>query len=71
MRSSEHVLGWRKSSYSGGSNGDCLEVADGYPDVPVRDSKSPHGPVLVFPAAGWSVFVAAVSSGPGTPFRRP
>ncbi|MFD6338846.1 DUF397 domain-containing protein [Streptomyces sp. NPDC060131] len=71
MGSTERVVGWRKSSYSGGSNGDCLEVADGYPDVPVRDSKSPHGPVLVFPAAGWAVFVAAVSSGPGTPFRRP
>ncbi|MFD7220941.1 DUF397 domain-containing protein [Streptomyces sp. NPDC059892] len=71
MSSSERVVGWRKSSYSGGSNGECLEVADGYADVPVRDSKSPLGPVLVFPAAGWAVFVAAVSSGPGTPFRRP
>ncbi|MGW6770589.1 DUF397 domain-containing protein [Streptomyces sp. NPDC055037] len=71
MGSTERVVGWRKSSYSGGSNGDCLEVADGYADVPVRDSKNPHGPVLVFPAVGWAVFVAAVSSGPGTPFRRP
>ncbi|MFE9889438.1 DUF397 domain-containing protein [Streptomyces scopuliridis] len=58
--SSEHVIGWRKSSYSGGSNGECLEVADGYADVPVRDSKNPHGPALFFPAAGWSAFVAAV-----------
>ncbi|MFD7116212.1 DUF397 domain-containing protein, partial [Streptomyces sp. NPDC059922] len=54
MSSSERVVGWRKSSYSGGSNGECLEVADGYADVPVRDSKSPHGPALFFPAAGWS-----------------
>ncbi|MGW6770588.1 DUF397 domain-containing protein [Streptomyces sp. NPDC055037] len=63
MSSSEHVIGWRKSSYSGGSNGDCLEVADGYADVPVRDSKSPHGPALFFPAVGWAVFVAAVRDG--------
>ncbi|MGD3109182.1 DUF397 domain-containing protein [Streptomyces sp. YGL11-2] len=31
--------------------------------VPVRDSKDPQGPALVFPAAGWSSFVAAVKSG--------
>lgn len=31
---------WRKSSYSGGDGGNCLEVATGDPDiVPVRDSK--------------------------------
>ncbi|NUK28432.1 DUF397 domain-containing protein [Streptomyces lunaelactis] len=52
------VATWRKSSYSGGSGGDCLEVADGHPDiVPVRDSKNPDGPKLVFPAATWSAFV--------------
>ena len=28
MISSEHFTGWRKSSYSGGGNGECLEVAD-------------------------------------------
>lgn len=55
--------GWRKSSYSGGSQGECLEVADGYMGVPVRDSKDPHGPALVFPADGWSSFVAAVKYG--------
>lgn len=49
--------GWRKSSYSGPSNGDCVEVADGYPVVPVRDSKDPSGPALVFPATAWSAFV--------------
>jgi hypothetical protein len=55
---------WRKSSYSGGDNGDCLEVADGIPRaVPVRDSKNPHGPALVIPAAGWAGFVAAVRTG--------
>jgi uncharacterized protein DUF397 len=51
---------WRKSSYSGGSNGTCLEVADGVPGVvPVRDSKNP-GPALVVGADAWGVFVENV-----------
>ncbi|WP_446038450.1 DUF397 domain-containing protein [Streptomyces sp. SID1121] len=54
---------WRKSSYSGPSNGDCLEVADGYAHVPVRDSKNPHGPALAFPAPAWASFVAALKGG--------
>ncbi|MEU0049058.1 DUF397 domain-containing protein [Streptomyces sp. NPDC006309] len=54
---------WRKSSYSNQDGGACLEVSDDFDTVvPVRDSKVPHGPVLVFPAGGWSTFVAAVRS---------
>ncbi|MFC9604968.1 DUF397 domain-containing protein [Streptomyces niveus] len=68
MMSSERFTGWRKSSYSGGGNGECLEVADGHLVVPVRDSKLAHGPALVFPAAGWSSFVSAVKTGT---FRAP
>ncbi|UGY92090.1 DUF397 domain-containing protein [Streptomyces gobiensis] len=49
---------WRKSTYSGMNNGDCLEVADGFPGVvPVRDSKRAGGPVIVVPAASWAVFI--------------
>ncbi|WP_329252159.1 DUF397 domain-containing protein [Streptomyces sp. NBC_01478] len=49
---------WHRSSYSGGSGGNCLEVADGHSAlIPVRDSKNPHGPKLVFQAAAWSTFV--------------
>ncbi|MCB5906688.1 DUF397 domain-containing protein [Streptomyces pinistramenti] len=52
---------WRKSSYSNGEGGSCIEVADGHPGiVPVRDSKNPAGPALVFAAAGWSAFVTVV-----------
>lgn len=55
------VARWRKSTYSGGSGGECLEVADGHPAlVPVRDSKHPHGPKLVFRAEPWSAFIEAV-----------
>ncbi|MFC8033494.1 DUF397 domain-containing protein [Streptomyces griseoincarnatus] len=55
---------WRKSSYSNQDGGACVEVSDDFAAaVPVRDSKVPHGPVLVFPAGGWSSFVAAIKSG--------
>ena len=55
------VPAWRKSSYSGGNNGECLEVSDGHAfGVPVRDSKDPHGPALVFGAGAWSSFVNAL-----------
>ncbi|OKJ41552.1 DUF397 domain-containing protein [Streptomyces sp. CB01580] len=52
--------GWYKSSHSGGANGECLEVARGHATVPVRDSKTPNGPALVFSTDGWTTFVAAV-----------
>ncbi|MDT0388310.1 MULTISPECIES: DUF397 domain-containing protein [Streptomyces] len=55
---------WHKSSYSGGSGGDCLEMANGQAAVvPVRDSKNPHGPKLVFRATAWAAFVANLKDG--------
>ncbi|MDC7337780.1 DUF397 domain-containing protein [Streptomyces lydicus] len=55
------LSGWRKSSYSDNEGSECVEVLDGHPaGVPVRDSKNPHGPALVFPAAAWACFVTAV-----------
>ncbi|MFF0446954.1 DUF397 domain-containing protein [Streptomyces sp. NPDC004609] len=60
----EHILsdasvltGWRKSSHSGSDEGSCLEVADGHAGVPVRDSKVPDGPGLVFRDAAWTAFI--------------
>lgn len=50
---------WRKSTYSGGDGGNCLEVTDHFTGVvPVRDSKNPAGPALVFRATAWASFVA-------------
>ncbi|PWS43868.1 DUF397 domain-containing protein [Streptomyces sp. ZEA17I] len=49
---------WRKSSYSNSDGGDCVEVSDDFPGViPVRDSKQPEGPALVFGAPAWVAFV--------------
>ncbi|MFF8313526.1 DUF397 domain-containing protein [Streptomyces lydicus] len=57
--------GWRKSSYSGNDGGSCLEVLDGHPaGVPVRDSKDPHGPALVFSSPAWRAFIASVKAMP-------
>ncbi|WP_394297192.1 DUF397 domain-containing protein [Streptomyces rimosus] len=58
---------WRKSSYSGGQD-ECLEIADGLPtgsSVPVRDSKRPDGPHLLFPASSWAAFVGSLSASYG------
>jgi hypothetical protein len=55
---------WRKSSYSNPDGGECIEVSDNLPAlVPVRDSKAPAGPALVFEAGAWSSFITAVKDG--------
>ncbi|MDH6625794.1 hypothetical protein M2271_003605 [Streptomyces sp. LBL] len=55
---------WTKSSYSGGNN-NCVEVAHGAVDaaLPVRDSKAPTGPAVVFSDTTWGDFVNAVKRG--------
>ncbi|MEU4895988.1 DUF397 domain-containing protein [Streptomyces sp. NPDC044780] len=54
---------WRKSSYSNGDGGECVEVADNLPGlVPVRDSKNPDGPALIFPAGSWAAFLASLKA---------
>ena len=54
---------WRTSTRSDGMN-QCVEVADNLADVvAVRDSKDPHGPVLLFSPPGWASFVAGVKAG--------
>ncbi|WTH22586.1 DUF397 domain-containing protein [Kitasatospora purpeofusca] len=57
---------WRKSSYSADHGGECVEVALTSPSpgvVPVRDSKDPSGPVLLFPSAAWGSFLSALRDG--------
>lgn len=60
---SEAYATWRKSTYSGGSSGDCLEVNDACTaHVPVRDSKNPHGPAVLFAATAWTSFISALKT---------
>ncbi|UED87250.1 DUF397 domain-containing protein [Streptomyces profundus] len=57
------VLAWRKSSYSGASGGDCVEVARGARGkVPLRDSKRAGGPVVAVSTAAWRAFVGAMET---------
>jgi hypothetical protein len=52
---------WRRSSYSNANGGECVEITGDFPGVvPVRDSKTPHGPVLVVPAPAWDAFVSSL-----------
>ncbi len=56
---------WRKSTYSGGGEDACVEVADRqFPGaVPIRDSKNPDGPAITPTTTAWSTFVTAVANG--------
>lgn len=55
------AFAWRKSSYSNGNGGSCVEVAEGLPSaVLVRDSKRAGGPALTVPAFSWAPFITAV-----------
>ncbi|WP_327066045.1 DUF397 domain-containing protein [Kitasatospora sp. NBC_01302] len=54
---------WFKSSHSG-NGGSCVEVAPDFPGlVPVRDSKNPHEPALLFPATAFAAFITGVKAG--------
>ncbi|MGW1997958.1 DUF397 domain-containing protein [Embleya sp. NPDC001921] len=44
---------WRKSTYSSNNGGDCVEVADGFAAIPVRDSKAPALGHLTIAPASW------------------
>jgi Domain of unknown function (DUF397) len=55
---------WRKSSFSSGNGGACVEVAANLPGVvAVRDSKDSAGPALVLAPETWRVFIAAARTG--------
>ncbi|MFD9222898.1 DUF397 domain-containing protein [Streptomyces sp. NPDC060064] len=54
---------WIKSSYSGGSGTECVEVAVSAVDISVRDSKVPHGARLDLLPGAWGEFVDALREG--------
>ncbi|MER6827933.1 DUF397 domain-containing protein [Streptosporangium sp. NPDC000563] len=55
---------WRKSSRSGDSGGQCVEVATNLPRVvTVRDSKDRDGAKLLFTPTQWDTFVHRIKAG--------
>lgn len=58
----EHVR-WKKSSRSGGDNGQCVELAVPTEGLLVRDSKNPEGPSLRFSAAALGGLLSTVKAG--------
>ncbi|MET7620460.1 DUF397 domain-containing protein [Streptomyces sp. NPDC005408] len=54
---------WTKSSYSGGSGTECVEVSASAVDIAVRDSKLPQGSHLALRPAVWAEFVDALRDG--------
>ncbi|MFJ5719809.1 DUF397 domain-containing protein [Streptomyces sp. NPDC093149] len=48
---------WFKSSYSGGSGTECVEVAELASAIGIRDSKCPEGPRVAVQRSVWTEFV--------------
>jgi hypothetical protein len=59
---------WTKSSYSGGGNSQCVEIANipapsGSSGIAVRDSKDPDGPALLFAPESFASFITSLNAG--------
>ena len=55
---------WLKSSYSGPTGGNCVELARLPGDeVAVRNSRHPAGPALIFTPAEWDSFLRGAKDG--------
>ncbi|MGW0336581.1 DUF397 domain-containing protein [Streptomyces sp. NPDC003011] len=65
-------MNWRKSTYSGGGDGDaCVEIATLPTGIAVRDSKVPDRATLLFPAPAFTALTGHLKehpwSGEGVP----
>ncbi|MGK5532416.1 Scr1 family TA system antitoxin-like transcriptional regulator [Streptomyces sp. URMC 129] len=62
-RPSPNGAAWPQSSYSNPGGGECVEVADGFPGLlPARDTKTPTGPVPLFPTTARTAFLNSRSA---------
>lgn len=57
------TVAFRKSSFSGAVNPNCVEVGFVTAEVLLRDSKNPRGAVLRFTTDEWRAFLAGVKAG--------
>ncbi|MEU9332222.1 DUF397 domain-containing protein [Streptomyces sp. NPDC048290] len=56
---------WRKSSYSGGNDGDnCVEVATGPTHTAIRDTKARARATLTVPSTAFAAFLDALKRHP-------
>ena len=62
MRMPQSVnVDWRTSKSCAGGN--CVQVAAIDGSIAIRDSKDPHGPVLMYSAEEWRDFLAGAKGG--------
>ncbi len=54
---------WRKSSYSGHANSNCVEVLGDGRAMAVRDSKKPGDGALIFARGEWRAFLRGIKDG--------
>jgi hypothetical protein len=52
--------GWRKSSYSDGNGGNCVESSSADGVILVRDTVDRDGGTLEFSAEAWEAFAASL-----------
>lgn len=60
MRIAEHVVTWRKSSYSDNDN-NCVEIALDPTRVGVRDTKDRDGGQLAVTGGAWRALLATIA----------
>lgn len=60
MEGPDFAVTWRKSTYSGGNGGNCVEVGQAAGRVLVRDTRDRAGAVLAVGADAWRRFAATV-----------
>ncbi|MFF4751603.1 DUF397 domain-containing protein [Streptomyces sp. NPDC002514] len=65
-------MNWRKSTYSGGGQGDtCVEIALLPSRIAIRDSKAPTRATLSFPAASFTALVDHLKEHPWSEGQMP
>ncbi|MFF1722300.1 DUF397 domain-containing protein [Streptomyces sviceus] len=65
-------MNWRKSTYSGGGDGDtCVEIAPLPTRIAVRDSKAPARATLSFPTPAFTALIDHLKEHPWSEGRLP
>lgn len=55
---------WRKSTYSGAHENECVEIADLSDRIAIRDSKSPHTGHLTITRQHFAMLITHLASQP-------